>query len=385
MNPIRILHVFATLNRGGAETAIMTQYRKIDKTKIQFDFIVNDNQDSYHYENEVLSMGGRVFRMPRYTMINFVSYKRAWQNFLKEHAEYKILHAHYTAPAHIYFDVAKKLAIRTIAHAHTAAVKKNLKEHVRTIFMSFAIKKSDYLFACTKDAANYVFGKDIFKKDANRTKIVNNAIDTKQFVFDEEIRKYARLKLEGSDLNISNLSLSDKNIYGHIGRFHPTKNHSFIIDIFSEITKIDQKAILILIGDGLLKKDIENQVISLGLSDKVYFLGVRSDIPALLMSMDLFLFPSLFEGFGIVLIEAQAIGIPCLISNTIPKDVFLTDLVLSESLSAPANVWATKAVQLISTTSTKKTSFPQIIKDAGYDIYDTVKEIEDFYMDLYNR
>ncbi|QDY44832.1 glycosyltransferase family 1 protein [Planococcus glaciei] len=309
MKPIRILQVLASLDIGGAEMMIMNIYRNIDKSKIQFDFVVNDQIQQYAFESEIESMGGRIYRIPRYKITNYLAYKKVWEDLLLEHPEWQVIHGHHTSPAFIYLPIAKRLKRNTIAHSHTAGSGESFKSKLKILTRYPIRHMADYLFSCSALAGEWMFGK---KK---KIYVLNNAIDTNKFLFSTSSREEKRLELQ----------LENKFVIGHVGRMYPEKNHFFLIDIFDSIYKQNNNTVLLLIGDGKLRSQLEKKVMELNLSENVIFTGIRNDIPELMQAMDLFLFPSLYEGLPVTLIEAQASGLPCVVSNTVTEETKITN------------------------------------------------------------
>jgi glycosyltransferase involved in cell wall biosynthesis len=365
---IRVLQVFAQMNRGGAETMIMNLYRNIDRSKVQFDFIVH-TEEKCAFDDEIVQLGGKIYRVPKYSGKNHFHYRNGWVQFFNSHPEYKIIHGHVRSTASIYLTIAKKYSLTTIAHSHSTSSGNGLTAIIKNL-LQFKIKYvADYLFACSKPAGIWLFGESACKKD--NFYIIKNAIDTKVFHYDVEIRSEKR----------SELGINNKFVIGHIGRFDAPKNHSFLIDIFKEIHNINSNALLLLVGDGDLRPLIETKITDLGLSDSVILTGVRSDVSDLLNAMDLFLFPSLYEGLGIVTIEAQATELYCVVSDTIPKEVYVTNLIESISLNEDAKVWA-KEVVSIHTDKYERINDVISIKRSGYDILETSNWIENFYLQV---
>lgn len=363
---IRVLHVLGGLNRGGAETMIMNVYRKIDRSKIQFDFIIHTS-DKCDYNDEIKALGGRIYSLPRYTGKNHFLYKKAWNSFYKQHPEYKIVHGHVRSTAVIYLRIAKKYDIITIAHSHSTSSGTGFSARVKNI-MQYPIRDiADYFFACSFPAGEWLFGKETCKKE--NFFIYKNAIDLKKFIFDKEkrIEKRKELKIE------------DKYVIGHIGRFNVSKNHGFLIDIFKKVHDKNDKAILLLIGEGELRPDIEKKVADLKMTSCVIFAESRSDIPEILNAIDVFLFPSLFEGLGIVAIEAQASGLQCIVADTIPKEAYVTDLIESIDLKASVNFWADKILEY-SSGYVRRNTYEEICQ-RGYDIVKATQWLERFYLE----
>lgn len=356
--PIRILHVIGVMNRGGAETMIMNLYRNIDRTKVQFDFVENTNQTGI-FEKEITKLGGRIFHCPHFNGKNIFEYRRWWNHFFIKHKnEYSFVHGHIGSTAAIYLASAKKYGIKTIAHSHSTYTGFRLRQSIYKI-MSYPTRYvADYFFGCSKDAAVSRFGNRV------KYKVLNNAIDTKQFEYTIP-REFP--------------FTSGKTVYGHIGRFTGEKNHEFIIRVFSEIQKRMPESVLLLIGDGPLRKEIENEVNKAGLNANMLFLGIREDIPELLSSMDLLVFPSKYEGLPVTLVEAQTSGLRCLISDVISDEtVLVPELITKMSLQQSAAEWADKAIEL---SYYDRRSYCQEVSAAGFDIQKNAKWLQEFYLE----
>ena len=359
--PIRVLHVIRLMNIGGAESMIMNLYRSIDKSIIQFDFVECSDENG-GFDNEILSMGGRIFHCPRYNGRNHFSYVSWWLKFCKEHCdEYKIIHGHIGSTASIYLAIAKKYGWYTIAHSHNSNIGYSLKGILFHLFSYQTRYIADQLFACSESA-----GKARYGKDADFI-IIHNAIDTNVYRYNEELRDDYR----------KSFGISDCFVLGHVGRFEKQKNHDFLLDIFQCVHKINPKTALLLVGDGNLRKDIEKKTEQLGVSDSVIFTGIREDIPALLSAMDVMVFPSLYEGLPVTLVEAQSTGLPCMISDNVPFECALVpSLVSVMHLSDPVEQWAK---QVLSKRNETRISRQKELKDCGYDIVDNAKWLEKYY------
>ena len=369
MKPIRILHVLGCLDRGGAETMLMNLYRHIDKNKIQFDFVVHTIHQGA-YDSEIRSMGGRIYALPRYKGLNHFSYKQAWIKFFREH-DYKIIHGHIRSTASIYLKLAKRYNLVTIAHSHSVASRGNaLERSVKNILQKKITHFTDYFLACSLGAGKWLFGASVIARPSFF--ILKNVIDSKSYALDE-----SALKLVKSECN-----LIGKVVIGHVGSFTPPKNHDFLIDIFVELQRSNENAILLLVGEGELKGHIQNKVKNLGLTNSVVFTGERADVPTLLQAMDVFVFPSIFEGLGLAVIEAQATGLPSIVSSKVPNDVKITNLVESVSLKDTPKDWAAKISRCIDYTRESKL---KEIKSSGYDITETSLWLGEFYVNMLNE
>ncbi|KPB05741.1 glycosyltransferase family 1 protein [Bacillus sp. CHD6a] len=368
--PIRVLHVLGALNRGGAETMVMNLYRNIDREKVQFDFIIHTNKKC-DYDDEIKSLGGKIYNLPRYKGINHYQYKKAWREFLKKHPEYKIVHGHMRSTASIYLKIANRYGCNTIAHSHNTSSGKGITAVTKNIYQYQIRYIADYLFACSQTAGTWLFGKNVL--DNEKFLLLKNAIDTKKFTFNKDKRKTWRKEL----------NIEDKFVIGHIGRFHAQKNHDLLINIFKEVHDKNKDAVLLLVGEGHLRNSIEKKVDELGLNNNVIFTGVRTDIPELLQAMDVFVFPSLYEGLGIVVIEAQTAGLQSIVADTLPAEVYLTDLIQTVPLSAPIDTWAQKIIQY-SGGYNRDSNSHQIINSKGYDIEQNALWLENFYLNMEN-
>lgn len=371
----RVLHVFTILNRGGAETMIMNYYRNIDRTKLQFDFLVHRPERGV-YEDEIEELGGNIYRMPPINPLFPNAYYKELNEFFNKHPYYKIVHSHINTFSLFPLKVAQLKGITTrIAHAHTTtelisfigivsnpmsalkiAIKNNQKRKSK--------KHASHLFACGVKAGKWLFG------DSSDFIVINNAIDTEKFVFNKDLSN--SLKLE--------YGLNNKTI-GHIGNFSYPKNYPFILAVFSEIYKIDPEFKLVLLGDGHKRTEIEIKAKELGVYDNIVFTGVKSNINELLNMIDAFLFPSIYEGLPVTLVEAQASGLKVFASDTITKEVALTDDITYMSLKEPAKAWAEKIVA--SLPYNRKNNY-EIIKAKGYDIKENARQLQNFYLDQIN-
>ena len=364
---IRVLHVLGKLNRGGAETMVMNIYRNIDRSKIQFDFIVHTDEHC-DYTNEIKSLGGKIYRVPRYKGINHLHYKKAWHSFFEDHPEYKIIHGHVRSTASIYLNIAKKYGLKTIAHSHSTSSGNGFSAIIKNILQYRIRYTADYLFACSRDAGIWLFGEKACNKE--NFIIVKNAIDLKKFLFNRTERIRIR-----KDFNINN-----KFVIGHVGRFDKSKNHIFLLDIFRNVYSINSNTMLMMVGDGPQRKIIEKKVENLGLNHCVIFTGNRSDIHNLLQAMDVFVFPSLYEGLGMAVIEAQASGLYCIVSDKIPKEALLTNQVEVISLDSPPEIWANRILK--NALNYKRDDTFNILRDSGYDVIETSNWISNFYQNI---
>lgn len=364
---IRVLHVLGGLERGGAETMVMNLYRNIDHNKIQFDFIIHTLEKQAYYQ-EIIDMGGRVYHFPAFNGKNIFLLKKKWAQFFAEHMEYKILHSHVRSYASLYIPIAKKYGLKTIIHSHSTSNGKGVSSIIKRILQFPLRYQADYLMACSNEAGQWLYGAKGCKKD--NYLFIPNAIYTEKYRFSEKIATEYRKKL----------NLEDKLVIGHVGRFHEAKNHMFLLEVFAKICEKRSDAILLLVGDGDLRQDIQMKIHSLNLDNKVLLTGSRDDVPQLMQAMDLFVFPSLWEGLPVTVVEAQAAGLPCLISDNITTDVDLSKLVVRLPVD-DIYVW----VEAILNSEIKKSDITSEIRRAGFDVKNSVENLTKFYYSIFDN
>lgn len=364
--PIRILHVIGIMNRGGAETMIMNLYRNIDRTKVQFDFVENSFEPAA-FDEEIRELGGRIYRCMHYNGKNHFAYVRWWKQFFREHAgEFAAVHGHLGSTAAIYLSEAKKAGIYTIAHSHNT----NRLTLSGVLYQTYAYPTryiADFFFGCSVDAGISRYGKKVCSNPDKFT-VLNNAIETEKFAFNPDVRTRMR----------GQLGLEGKTVIGHVGRFEQQKNHVFLIQIFEQIHKQNPNAVLLLVGDGTLRSETEEQVRLAGLEEHVIFAGVQERVCDYYQAMDIFVLPSWYEGLGIVAVEAQTSGLPCVISDKVSQECIVTEnLVTVCNLQDSAGKWS---AHILSRCNTVRSNRSQEVKKNGYDIFATAKWLEDFYV-----
>jgi len=367
--PIRILQVFARMDRGGAESMIMNLYRNIDRSKLQFDFIVHTSEETA-FDKEIESLGGKIYRIPRYTGRNHLEYKSSWNLFFKNNHKYKIIHGHVRSTASIYLKIAKKFGLTTIAHSHSTSNGNGFSSLIKDILQIPIKYNADYLFGASNKAGSWLFGQQAIEND--NFCILKNAIETEKYLFDKDIRNDKR----------SELGITNETVIGHIGSFKKVKNHSFLVDVFYDYHKKSPNSILVLVGDGRLKNKIQNKVNQYNLSNNVLFLGSRSDVNELLQIMDIFVFPSIYEGLPVTLIEAQAAGLKCIISDEITKEVEITNHISYLSVKEEPQTWSDKIKKIIRECNRKndRKNMKKEVMGAGYDAQQVAIKLQNFYL-----
>lgn len=372
--PLRVLVLDTVMDRGGAETMMMNYLRHFDRSKVAYDFLVNRDYRAA-YEDEIEALGGRIYRMcPMYPQY-FGRYKREFRNFLEQHTEYRIIHSNLEERSYFPLRIAAEKGIPVrIAHAHNRPVGFNLKSIFREYFRMRLPKYVTHMFACGTEAGDWLYG----EKSRDRVIQQRNAIDTSAYRYDAAIATQVREEFGVAD--------SGTFVLGHVGRFFPQKNHTFLIDIFAEVHKRHPNSVLWLVGGGELNDALKNQIKAkvddLGLSGAVEFLGVRGDVNRLLQGMDSFILPSLYEGLPVTMIEAQASGLPCTISDRVPEQCDVTGNVQIIGLNATPAEWAKRILdQHAEYAGTNRTEGTDKVTKAGFDIKANAEWLQRFYVD----
>lgn len=369
--PIRILMLFTIMNRGGAETMVMNYYRHIDRSKVQFDFVVH-REERGAYDDEIEALGGRIYRMMPLHPLTFGKYKKQISRFFDEHTEYRIIHGHCSESGYFIYKEASRRGVPVIiAHAHSTKALFDLKWFFRTWFKHRMRRYVTQIFTCGKESAIWLAG----EKMAANAILQRNAIDTKNYRYSPACAETLRKTLNIHDENI---------VIGHVGSFWKIKNQTFLIDIFQKLHQRNPHVRLLLVGEGELRNMVVRKVESLHLQNYVVFLGSRSDVPDLLKVFDVFVFPSLGEGLSVAMLEAQCAGLPCVVSDTIPKEVAMTDLVKFVSLKRSAEEWADTVLDEVNK-KRDRSIYPERIMEAGYDIMRNAQWLQNYYLEQWSK
>lgn len=364
IKPVRILHVVGAMNRGGTETMLMNIYRNIDHEHVQFDFISYSKEEA-HYDEEIKKMGGKIIRLTKTTSVKQI------YHVIKQNGPYIAVHGHTLFHCGLASVAAKVAGIKVrISHAHTVAddsdryLRKTYINLMRVMINSF----STHLLACSKGAGQYLFGEKNLEK--SNYAYFPNVIDYEKFISTSQI-EMKKFKVEEG--------LGNHFVLGHIGTFKEVKNHLFLLKIMEKMSKHPSSK-LILVGDGELRKPLQTEVEKMGLVDRVRFVGVREDVATILSSMDVFIFPSLSEGLGLVLLEAQASGIPCIVSEAIQPEADLNiGLVTRLKLAVGPQVWADKAIELVSKKEYDANKIITGFEENGYSIKKGISKLMHIY------
>ena len=375
MAEVRVLHIVGAMNRGGTETLLMELYRHIDRTKIQFDFFIyNYSEQPGAYDEEILSLGGRIYNAKRRFYRGPIAYCKELRDFFSAHPEYPIVHAHQYKMSGYMLAMAKKCKVKTtIAHSHIAFHMTDLLRGCADyVGKKLLVANTDYYFGCSEDAVIELAD----KYSDNETRFVlKNAIDSEKFSFSNEKRALWRKNLGASDSTF---------VLGNVARFTYQKNHEHLLRVFAEVLKDKEDGLLILVGVGSKEQETKELARKLGVENKVLFMGSRGDVNDIVNAFDIFVMPSRYEGLGIVLIEAQANGLPCVISaDVIPDEADVqAGLVTRVSLQQTVREWAEACIKCCKRMEPE--SAKAAVEKAGYDIKKVAKWLEDFYISCMN-
>jgi glycosyltransferase involved in cell wall biosynthesis len=358
--PTRVLHAVSCMDRGGIETFLMRLYRAIDRSRVQFDFLVHKPGEGA-YDEEILSLGGRIFPI-RFSFhpLALPRYVADLRTFLASHPEYRVVHAHLNAFNGILLAAAAaSMVSKRIAHSHTQSAGSLLREPLWSVVKRLGIHAATERFACSVDAGRWAYG------DSRPFTLVENGIPLEAFAFDESAR--ANIRQEHG--------LEGKFVVGHVGAFRQEKNQSFLLDVLLRLLPNEPTARLLLVGQGSERAAVVARARELGLSDYVMFVGETAAPESFYSAMDFFAFPSLKEGLGIAAIEAQAAGLPCLVSTGVPPAVIATPAAVRRSLDASA--WATEILQRMTQPQTRLVDRRALLR---YDIARTAEDLQRVYL-----
>lgn len=351
---VRVLHSVSNMDRAGIETMLMNYYRHMDRSVIQFDFLCNKTKPGA-YDEEIKSMGGYIYHTPGLNPIKYGKYLGCMREIFKKHPEYKIVEAHNGALGVYALHAAKVNNVpHRIFHAHGASITKDWKLPIKLVCRALLPSNMNVNYSCGIAAAKCYFGEKIVEE--GKYTFIPNAIEVGKFTFNNETR--ARIRKE--------YRLDGLHVVGHVGRFMPQKNHEFILKVFVELTKVDNKVHLVLLGDGELLEATKQLAIKMGIKDKVTFVGNVGNVNEWYQAFDCFVLPSIWEGLPVVGVEAQAADLPCIFSDNVTTEIGLSDKSQFISLNAGMDVWICALKNALNNCERKDNS--KLIADNHYDI-----------------
>ncbi len=368
--PIRILQVLTAMNRAGTETMLMNLYRAIDRDRVQFDFAVTTT-DHCDYDEEIVSLGGRIIHYPRYTGKNHFAYKKWWNDFFVSHPEYKIVHGHIGSTASIYLKIAKKYGCFTIAHSHSTSGGFGIHKILYKVYSYSTRNIADYFIGCSTEALVARYGKKV-ADNHGISKVLPNGIDVVKYAVSETARQDVL-----AEFGLSRETL----VVGTVGRQTPPKNPLFILEVLRDLYKVEPTFKFLWAGTGEMKDIVEAKIKEYGLQDNVILLGVRNDIPRILQALNVFILPSKFEGLPVIGVEVQAAGVPMLCSDKVSPEVNMSKCVTFLPIDSTVP-WKKGVLQERKFRRVEESASD--VAKAGYDIQATSKWLMEFYEKHYN-
>lgn len=374
--PPRILHVVSNMDRGGAETMLMNYYRKLDRSLVQFDFLVHAARPG-QYDAEIEGLGGRILRIESPGSGSVLSYVRSARQAMRSNGPYRAVHVHTNAPGALACVAARLAGIEhRIAHSHNTAPRRMTTRF--TVPLEEAVLKlliratANRYCSCGRAAAKYLFGERL-AETPERVVMLPNAID---------VTSFERVWAEPREASRASLGLSPGEVaIGQVASLIPVKNHAFTLRVAQHLHEAGVAFRVFIIGDGQLRRELGEQVRATGLAEHVRFLGVRSDVPRLLRALDVFLLPSLFEGLPLSMIEAQAAALPCVVSDAVTAEADLgLGLVRRIGLAAGERAWA-ESIRAVAERE-RPVAFEdvrQVLRQRGFDSAANVHRLYDLY------
>lgn len=360
--PIRVAHVMGKMVGGGVEQVVMNYYRHIDRDRVQFDFLV-DRDSTDVPKSEIEKLGGRVFPIPPYQDLYRYS-RELHELFARE--QWQIVHSHINTLSVFPLRVAARAGVPVrIAHSHATMGRGELKRNLMKLALRpFAKRYPTNMAACSTHAGNWLFGKGV------SFTVIPNAIELDRYRFNESARAEVR-----SSWGVG----SDCRVVGTVGRMETVKNQSFLIDAFKCLHDTHPNSILVIAGSGSLRSLLECRARDLGIADCVVFPGQVRDVNLLYQGMDVFALPSLYEGFGMALLEAEVSGVPCVVSEHVPGEAILSESCKIASLEEGAAAFAAAMWEQCASKIRLQLS-PDDCED--YDICCAANKLTDYYFEL---
>lgn len=371
MQKVRILQVIGAMNRGGAESVVMNLMRNIDRDRFQFDFLVHE-QGRCDYDDEIESLGGTIYRLPRYNVANGASYRAACRRLFADHPEIQVVHGHIASSSVIYLDEARRAGCATIAHSHNVQSDRPLRRFLYHQLVRGVVDIADEFLGCSLQAGIDRFGLAVAVSP--RFQVMHNGIEPRLYACDDEAHRLAKRELGYPDVPL----------VGNVARLARQKNQVFLLEAFANVLGSHPDSRLLLVGKGELEGALRARAEELGIAGSVDFLGVRNDVPRILKALDVFVFPSLREGLGMALVEAQAASLPCIASSAVNRDAFILDSAQAVSLEEGPSAWSDLIAEALDSHA-PRADVGDAIRVRGYDIVDVAKWMEGYYADAAAR
>lgn len=368
---LRIVHVVGAMDRAGTETMIMNLYRSIDRDRVQFDFLVHEDR-LCDYDEEICDLGGVIRRIPRFTGANLCSYRKASREALARFSDDPIVHGHIGSCAPIYLSEAKRMGRATVAHSHAQHFPLSPSQIAFRIASYPTRFIADEFLACSRQAGLDRFGSKVV--EGAHFHVLNNGIQVNRYACTNEEHEGAKAAL----------GLGKGPIVGHVGRLTEIKNHDYLFEVFKKMLLRAPDAHLVLYGKGEDEERLREKVDEMGLASRIHFYGLTDDVPLALKSMDVMVFPSFKEGLPVTLVEAQASGLPCVLSSGVPDAAVLSDSARRIPLSDGVDAWADATFCLMDETRDRGVGV-DFVRGAGFDVATSAEWLTGFYRELAER
>ena len=368
---IKVLEIIGKRPQGGIGSFITNYQSHFTCDDVKLDYLIFNDESDGPFDRKVRNMGSEIYVLPELKNIRLFSIWKEINEFFNKHAgEYDVVHLHSANIAFMVFPAAKKVGIKNLLiHSHATTYSDKKLNSIRNFFLYGAARKyASHYLACSVAAGDFLYG----KKKRNQVTVFNNAIECDEFTFHEDVRDNYRRQLG---------FLENQLVIGHVGRFCKQKNQEYIIDVFKEICNIRDDVWLIFVGDGPLRQAVEERAKKLGVNNQILFLGQRNDVQNLMMAMDIFVLPSLYEGLPVVGVEAQALGLKCFFSESITREIELSDATFL-SIKQEPKAWAMEICKTGTNDSKKREEAVATVRLKGYDISLEASKLANFYNDL---
>lgn len=369
---IRVLYFVDRFLQGGIQTLLWNIATSIDRDSFEIEFLCLDDGKTYPMEQDLAGMGFKVTKLDGIWLdspVSFLRYRKALDAFFRSSGHFDIVHVHSTGKNYQVLEAAKAFGcVVRILHSHNTGymTSNQVKARLGNMLNRKASALTTNRFACGKEAGKWMFGDDFGYRPEDF--ILRNAVDCSKYRYDFQIRQSVR-----DELNLDD----EKRVCINIARLAPVKNHSFLLEAFSKALQQNKELVLLIVGDGALKDELSNKIGSLGISDNVKLLGFRKDVADLLQAADCFVMPSIHEGLPFVLVEAQAAGLPCLISDGVTKEAALLPTTVEAGLNCPLSVWAERIIEIADAGRFAEPA--QLLAKRGYDLQTEIKRLEEYY------
>lgn len=349
---------------GGIESRMIDWYENMDREKFSFSIITQVPVKNNKFAEKIQELGGVFYQIPKFSIKTFPRYLLCLNNIFKN-GKFDIAHSHSLSTGFFFLLYAKNNGIKNrILHSRTTSYDDTKFSQIHEILKKYAVRNATHYFACSEKAWEWAFADEV---DCNEVKIINNGIQLNKFQYDEKVRQEIR----------NSMNIKDEYLIGSIGRMSYPKNYEFLIEVFKNIHKSDRKTKLGIVGEGPSETILKKMARNFGLDNSVILPGKTESPEKYYMAFDVFVSPSRFEGFGTTAIEAQATGLPCVLSDGFPESTVITENVARLSLSDGVERWKKEILAY----KEKKRTAGDLgrIKSMGYDVKDVVRKLEIIY------